>query len=131
MFNETLEDGTKRFAPLRPESVIDPVTDASFQREVLDAEGIVVVKFGAEWCGPCKMLAPALEKIAAEYQGKISVKDVDVDVSATTAAKYGVRGIPQLSAFVGGQNVLTSTGAKSVSQLRDLFERLIAAHGNK
>lgn len=137
MFHETLEDGTKRFAslsesiPAKPAPAISPVTDASFQKDVIEAEGIVVVKFGAEWCGPCKMLAPSLEKVAVQYAGKVTVKDMDVDGNQATPTKYGVRGIPQMSVFVGGKNVLNSTGAKSLSQLQAIFEKLIADHGAK
>ena len=135
MFYETLPDGTKRFTPIAelakaPASAgVEKVTDASFQKDVIEADGITVVKFGAEWCGPCKMLAPSLEKAAVEYAGRIQVKDMDVDGNQLTPTKYGVRGIPQMSVFVGGKNVLNVTGAKSLSQLQALFERLITEHG--
>lgn len=135
MFYENLPDGTKRFTPIdelekAPVSIrIEKVTDESFQKDVIEADGITVVKFGAEWCGPCKMLAPSLEKVAVEYAGRIQVKDMDVDGNIRTPAKFGVRGIPQMSVFVGGKNVLTVTGAKSLSQLQTLFERLITEHG--
>lgn len=138
MFNETLPDGTKRFTPIDelPKQTpvhagIQSVTDATFQKDVLEADGITVVKFGAEWCGPCKMLAPSLAKVAEQYAGKIAVKDMDVDGNQETPNKYGVRGIPQMSVFVGGKNVATVTGAKSLSQLQAYFERLLTEHGPK
>ena len=87
------------------------VTDSDFEQEVLEAETPVLVDFWAEWCAPCKMVAPVLEDLAAEYDGKIKFIKVDVDTSPETAMKYGIRSIPTLLVFKGGSPVDQVVGA--------------------
>ncbi len=93
------------------------VTDTSFDQEVLNAEGPVLVDFWAEWCGPCKMIAPILDEIAGEYAGKVRVAKVNIDENPATPPKYGIRGIPTLMLFKGGNVEATKVGAVSKSQL--------------
>ena len=87
------------------------VTDSDFEQEVLEADTPVLVDFWAEWCAPCKMVAPVLEDLAAEYDGKIKFIKVDVDTSPETAMKYGIRSIPTLLVFKGGSPVDQVVGA--------------------
>ncbi len=93
------------------------VTDATFEAEVLQAEQPVLVDYWAEWCGPCKMISPILDEIAAEYAGKLKVAKVNIDDNQETPAKYGIRGIPTLMVFKGGNIEATKVGALSKSQL--------------
>ena len=88
-----------------------PVTDSDFEQEVLEADTPVLVDFWAEWCAPCKMVAPVLEDLAAEYDGKIKFTKVDVDTNPQTALKYGIRSIPTLLVFKGGSPVDQVVGA--------------------
>src|SRR3990170_2912663 len=92
-------------------------TDAAFEHDVLQAELPVLVDFWAEWCGPCKAIAPVLDEIAKDYAGKLTVVKVNIDDNAGTPAKYGVRGIPTLILFKNGQIEATKVGALSKSQL--------------
>ena len=101
------------------------VSDSSFEQDVLQAEGPVLVDFWAEWCGPCKMIAPVLEEISGDYAGKITVAKMDVDPNTATAPKYGVRGIPSLLIFNGGEVVGTKVGALSKSQLAAFIDSVI------
>ncbi|ETX27908.1 thioredoxin [Roseivivax isoporae] len=94
------------------------VTDATFDDEVKNADIPVVVDFWAEWCGPCKQIGPALEELAAEYDGKIKVAKVDVDQNPNTAAAMGVRGIPALFIFKDGQVVSNRAGAAPKAALK-------------
>ena len=93
------------------------VTDASFEEEVLKAEGHVLVDYWAEWCGPCKMIAPVLEEIAQDYDGKLKVCKLNIDENSDTPPKYSVRGVPTLMLFKAGSVEATKVGALSKSQL--------------
>jgi len=101
------------------------VTDASFEQEVLKASGPVLVDFWAEWCGPCKMIAPILEDIAEEYAGRLTIAKLNIDSNMETAPKYGVRGIPTLIVFKNGQPAGTKVGALSRSQLAAFIDSVI------
>ncbi|AQS89777.1 thiol reductase thioredoxin [Gluconobacter albidus] len=94
------------------------VSDSSFDADVLKSEGPVLVDFWAEWCGPCKMIAPALEEIGAEYQGRLKVAKVNIDSNPEAPTKYGVRSIPTLIVFKGGKPVAQQMGALPKSQLK-------------
>ncbi|UTW10988.1 thioredoxin TrxA [Marinobacterium rhizophilum] len=93
------------------------VTDASFEEEVLKAEHAVLVDYWAEWCGPCKMIAPVLEEIAKDYEGKLKICKLNIDENNETPPKFGIRGIPTLMLFKGGNVEATKVGALSKSQL--------------
>ena len=93
------------------------VTDQSFQADVLDSKTPVMVDFWAEWCGPCRQIAPALEELANEYEGKLTVAKVNIDENPQVPTKYGVRGIPTLMLFKNGAVEATKVGALSKSQL--------------
>jgi thioredoxin 1 len=96
---------------------ITNVSDASFDQDVLQAEGPVLVDYWAEWCGPCKMIAPVLDEIAQTYQGKLKVCKLNIDENQDTPPKFGVRGIPTLMLFKNGNVEATKVGALSKSQL--------------
>jgi len=87
------------------------VTDETFERDVLQSEQPVLVDFWAEWCGPCKQIAPALEAISEELAGKVTVAKVNIEDSPTTPSRYGVRGIPTMMLFRGGQMASMKVGA--------------------
>ena len=93
------------------------VTDDNFDAEVLSSDLPVLVDFWAEWCGPCKMIAPILEEVAKDFQGRVKVVKVDVDQNPESPAKYSVRGIPTLLLFKDGEVVDTKVGALTKSQL--------------
>ena len=97
--------------------LIKHVSDDSFEADVLKAGAPVLVDYWAEWCGPCKMIAPILEEISKDYTGKLTVAKVNVDNNQATAAKYGIRGIPTLMLFKDGAVQATKVGAVSKSQL--------------
>jgi thioredoxin 1 len=101
------------------------VTDANFEDEVVKSSVPVLVDFWAAWCGPCKMIAPVLDKIAEEYDGKLKVCKVDVDANRDVPAKFGIRGIPTLIVFKGGQAAATKVGALSETQLKDFIKTAI------
>ena len=96
---------------------IKHVSDASFEKDVLQSQTPVLVDYWAEWCGPCKMIAPVLEDLARDYAGKLTVAKLDIDANPGTPAKYGIRGIPTLILFKGGQVAAEKVGALSKSQL--------------
>lgn len=97
-------------------------TDASFEAEVINSDIPVLVDYWAEWCGPCKMIAPVLEEVAESYAGKIKIVKVDVDSNKEIAQKHGIRGIPTLMVFKGGSAQATKVGALSKTQLEEFVE---------
>ncbi len=98
------------------------VTDSNFDELVLKAGVPVLVDYWAEWCGPCKMIAPVLDEIAKEYDGKITVAKLNIDDNAATPAHYGVRGIPTLMIFKDGDVEATKVGALTKSQLAQFID---------
>ncbi|MEN9472921.1 MAG: thioredoxin 1 (redox factor) protein [Pseudomonadota bacterium] len=102
--------------------LIKHVSDASFEADVLHSTIPVLVDFWAEWCGPCKQIAPILDAIATDYQGKLLVMKVDVDANNTVPAKFGIRGIPTLILFKNGQTVATKVGSLAKPQLISFLE---------
>ncbi|MES2203926.1 MAG: thioredoxin TrxA [Pseudomonadota bacterium] len=98
------------------------VTDQSFESDVLNSSIPVLVDFWAEWCGPCKMLAPVLESVVDDYAGKVKIVKINVDENPETAPKFGIRGIPTLILFKNGEVATTKVGALSKSQLTDFLD---------
>jgi thioredoxin 1 len=104
---------------------IKNVSDDSFEADVLKSDKPVLVDYWAAWCGPCKMIAPILEEVAAEFADKVTVAKVNVDESQQTAAKFGIRGIPTLMLFQNGEVKATKVGAVSKSQLTEFLNESI------
>jgi len=98
------------------------LSDDSFEADVINASGLVLVDFWAEWCGPCKMIAPLLNDIAEEYAGKVTVGKLNIDQNAATPPKYGIRGIPTLLLFKDGAIADTKVGALSKTQLKEFID---------
>ena len=101
------------------------VTDVTFQDDVLGSDKPVLVDFWAEWCGPCRMIAPALEEIGAEMADRVTVVKLNIDDNPTAPAKYGVRGIPTMILFNGGSVAATKVGAAPKTQLQSWLEQVL------
>jgi thioredoxin 1 len=98
-------------------NLIKHITDSSFEADVLKAEKPVLVDFWAEWCGPCKQIAPILAEVAKEYDGKIQIVKLDVDSNQVSASKFGIRGIPTLILFKNGVSIAQKVGGINKGQL--------------
>jgi thioredoxin 1 len=103
--------------------LIKHVSDASFEEDVLKASTPVLVDYWAEWCGPCKMIAPILDEVSATYAGKIQIAKMNVDENRDIPAKFGIRGIPTLMLFKDGQLAATKVGAMSKAQLTAFIDQ--------
>lgn len=101
------------------------VSDDSFESDVLSAKGPVLVDYWAEWCGPCKQIAPVLDELAGEYDGKLTIAKLNVDENPETPPRYGIRGIPTLMLFKDGEVAGTKVGAVSKSQLAEFVDQHI------
>jgi thioredoxin 1 len=111
---------------LMASELIKHVSDASFETDVLKSTQPVLVDYWAEWCGPCKMIAPILEEIATSYEGKLQIAKMNVDENRDIPAKFGIRGIPTLMLFKDGQLAATKVGAMSKSQMTAFIDQQLA-----
>ena len=102
-----------------------PVTDASFDADVLKSPAPVLVDFWAAWCGPCRQIAPALEEISTELNGRVTIAKLNVDENPQAPSRYGVRGIPTLMIFKGGEVAATKVGALPKNKLKEWIESVI------
>ena len=102
-----------------------PVTDSSFKQEVLESQLPVLVDFWAPWCGPCRMVAPVVEEIFQQYEGKVKVVKLNTDENPNTASQYGIRSIPTLMIFKGGQRVDMVVGAVPKTTLANTLEKYL------
>lgn len=98
-------------------------TDASFDTDVVNSDGLVLVDFWAAWCGPCKAIAPVLEELAEDYQGRVKIVKVDVDANPQSAARFGIRSIPTLFVFKNGERVETMVGGRPKSEFAALLDK--------
>jgi len=101
---------------------VNHVSDSSFEQEVIQSQVPVLVDYWAEWCGPCKMIAPILDEASRDYDGRVRIAKLNVDDNQAMASKYGIRGIPTLMLFKGGEVVATKVGALSKSQLAQFLD---------
>jgi thioredoxin 1 len=106
--------------------LIKHISDTTFESTVIDAKEAVLVDFWAEWCGPCKMIAPILDEAANTYQGKLQIAKLNVDENRDIPEKFGIRGIPTLMLFKNGQLAATKVGALSKAQLTEFLEQQLA-----
>ncbi len=106
--------------------LIKHISDASFEADVLQSSTPVLVDYWAEWCGPCKMIAPILDEVSSAYQGKLTIAKMNVDETRDVPAKFGIRGIPTLMLFKGGQLAATKVGAMSKAQLTAFIDQQLA-----
>ena len=106
--------------------LIKHISDSSFEADVLQADKPVLVDYWAEWCGPCKMIAPILDEVSASYKDKLQIAKVNVDENRTISAKFGIRGIPTLMLFKNGQLAATKVGALNKSQLVAFLDEQLA-----
>lgn len=102
---------------------ITPITDLTFDDEVLQSDTPVLVDYWAEWCGPCKAISPVLEEVAPEYAGKVKIVKMNIDENPNTPPKYGIRSIPTLMLFKGGEVQNTKVGGLSKAQLTDFLDQ--------
>ncbi len=107
--------------------LIKHTSDATFEADVLQSTQPVLVDYWAEWCGPCRMIAPVLDELATSYQGKLQVAKMNVDENREIPAKFGIRGIPTLMLFKGGQLAATKVGAMNKTQLTAFIDQQLAA----
>ncbi len=106
--------------------LIKHISDSSFEADVLKSDKPVLVDYWAEWCGPCKMIAPILDEVSAAYQGKLQIAKMNVDENRDIPAKFGIRGIPTLMLFKDGQLAATKVGALSKAQLTQFIDQQLA-----
>ena len=104
-------------------ALIKHTSDASFEADVLQSDKPVLLDFWAEWCGPCRSIAPALDELAAAYEGKLQIVKMNIDENTVTPARFGIRGIPTLMVFKNGQLAATKVGAMTKAQMTALVDQ--------